>query len=89
MNDELTPDIRPTAATYKTLREIRQRRRQLQREIHAETKQLTRLRKQLFKSESPVRRKGKRFSLVSLMGTGAGVLDGLLLAWKLYRRFKK
>ena len=32
-------------------------------------------------------KRGRRWSTV--INTGAGVVDGLLLGWKLYRKFKK
>lgn len=90
MDEDAITNGQQSATAYKTLREIRQRRRQLEREINAETKQMKRLRRQLFSSGTTAgRRKGKRFSVSTILTTGSGLLDGALLAFKLYRRFKK
>lgn len=72
---------------YTTLRAIRQRKDELARDINNDGKEMGRLWKSLFAKPAPVQRKG--FSLQGLMGTGAGILDGAILAWKLYRKFKR
>ena len=74
--------------TYSSLREIRQRKEALLHDIRRDNKQMGKLWKDLFaKPEKSSRKKG--FNLTSLMGTGMGVIDGALLAWKLYRKFKR
>ena len=61
---------------------------QLLKEIRKDSDQINKLRQQLFsKPKMPAKRSG--FMPSKLMGTGASVLDGLLLAWKLYRKFKR
>ena len=74
--------------TYTTLRSIGDRKAQLLKEIRKDSDQINQLRQQLFsKPKMPAKRSG--FMPSKLMGTGASVLDGLLLAWKLYRKFKR
>ena len=75
--------------TYTTLRSIEERKLQLLKEIRKDSDKMNKLRKQLFtKPEALTTRRGK-LNMHELMSTGAGVFDGLLLAWKLYRKFKK
>ncbi len=75
--------------TYTTLRSIEERKLQLLKEIRKDSDKMNKLRKQLFtKPEALTTRRGK-LNMHGLMSTGAGVFDGLLLAWKLYRKFKK
>ena len=74
--------------SYTTLRSIGDRKAQLLKEIRKDSDQINQLRQQLFsKPKMPAKRSG--FMPSKLMGTGASVLDGLLLAWKLYRKFKR
>ena len=72
---------------YQTLTELRQRNAQLLSDIAQDDKRIKALWSQLFyrpKAEgSPSQR------LTSLLSTGGGILDGLILGWKLYRRFGK
>ncbi len=80
-------DIRPT---YDTLRAISDRKAQLLKEIRKDSKQINTLRQQLFSKPTALTHSRKRkMGLQSMMSTGAGVLDGLILVWKLYRKFKK
>lgn len=73
---------------YTNLRDIRLRREYLLKEIRKEQKTMGQLRQSLFKKDKPAKG-GRRFSLTTLLTAGGGLLDGALLAWKLYRRFKK
>ena len=76
--------------TYTTLRSIEERKLQLLKEIRKDNHQINKLRKQLFaKPTALTTRRGKKMSMQGLMTTSAGVFDGLLLVWKLYRKFKK
>ena len=76
--------------TYTTLRSIEERKLQLLKEIRKDNHQINKLRKQLFaKPTALTMRRGKKMSMQGLMTTSAGVFDGLLLVWKLYRKFKK
>ncbi|MBR7017748.1 MAG: hypothetical protein IKH99_02740 [Prevotella sp.] len=74
---------------YTTLRSIEERKMQLLKEIRKDNNQINKLRKQLFAKPTALTSRKNRMSVQGLMSTGAGVFDGLLLAWKLYRKFKK
>ena len=75
---------------YNSLNDIRLRMELLQKDIEADDAKIKTLWKSLFvkpdvlsKTASP----GKRLS--SFLSIGAGAFDGALLAWKLYRKFKR
>ena len=72
---------------YNTLHEIRLRKELILSEIRRDNQQINVLWKELFRKPEQNRKKG--FTMASLMTTGAGLADGFLLAWKLYRKFKK
>lgn len=74
---------------YTTLRSIEERKMQLLKEIRKDNNQINKLRKQLFAKPTALTSRKNRMSVQGLMSTGAGVFDGLLLAWKLYRKYKK
>jgi len=71
---------------YNTLHEIRQRKEAVLAEIRKDNKQIGKLWNGLFHNKSP-RKKG--FTWSSVVNTGAGFMDGFLLVWKLYRKFKR
>lgn len=71
---------------YNTLQEIRLRKQVLLSEIKRNNQQMNILWKNMFCKPEP---KKKGLTLASLMTTGAGLADGFMLAWKLYRKFKK
>lgn len=75
---------------YHSLTDIRLRKEQLRKEIAADDAKFKTLWNSLFfkptvlqKNASPSKR------LSSALSLGAGALDGAVLAWKLYRKFKK
>ena len=72
---------------YNTLHEIRLRKELILSEIRRDNQQINVLWKELFRKPEQNRKKG--FTRASLMTTGAGLADGFMLAWKLYRKFKK
>ena len=75
---------------YASLNDIRLRKEKLQREIEANDAKIKVLWKSLFVKPDVLSKsasKGKR--LQSLLSVGAGAFDGAMLAWKLYRKFKK
>lgn len=72
---------------YNTLHEIRLRKELILSEIRRDNQQINVLWKELFRK--PEQNKKKGFTMASLMTTGAGLADGFMLAWKLYRKFKK
>ena len=72
---------------YNTLHEIRLRKELILSEIRRDNQQINVLWKELFRKPEQNMKKG--FTMASLMTTGAGLADGFMLAWKLYRKFKK
>jgi len=84
--NELPPiSAETTPQPYTSLTAIQRRKEQLRKQIQKDDTQIQTMWKSLFsKSDSPS--KGMRVS--GLMSTGAGVLDAIILGWKLYRKFK-
>lgn len=73
---------------YRTLEEIRLRKAQLLADIAKDNNRIGKLWNNLFhKKDKGKQASSRRFT--SLLNTGAGVLDGLILGWKLYRKFKR
>lgn len=75
---------------YSSLNEIRLRKELLQKEIQADDAKIKKLWGTLFVKPDVLSKKaspGKRMQ--SLFSIGAGAFDGALLAWKLYRKFKR
>lgn len=70
--------------TYRSLEEIRMRKEMLRRELQKDNGQIKETWQGLFhseKSNTPSRR------MSGFISTGAGVMDGIILGWKLYRKF--
>lgn len=82
------PDIQESNS-YRTLEEIRLRKSQLLVDITKDSNKIGRMWNNLFHKPSASGKKtaGKRMS--GIISTGASVVDGLILGWKLYRKFKK
>lgn len=75
---------------YNSLTEIRLRKDLLRKDIEADETRIKTLWKSLFTKPDALSKKaspGKRMQ--SLFSIGAGAFDGALLAWKLYRKFKR
>lgn len=74
---------------YNSLREINLRKSKLRGEIRTQEKNINRLWNGIFhqKEKKGVATPSQRVS--QIISTGAGVFDGVMLGWKLYRRFKK
>lgn len=83
MKEDTTNDY-----SYNTLRAIEARKAQLRKEIRRDSDQMAKLRRHLFSKPTATSKKSA-FMPSTLVNKGASVLDGLLLAWKLYRKFKK
>lgn len=82
-------DNQASMPSYRTLEEIRLRKAQLLTDITKDSNHISKLWNNLF---HPVKTKGKKTPgkrMSNLVSTGANVVDGLILGWKLYRRFKK
>lgn len=75
---------------YNSLNDIRLRKAALRTSIEADDKKIKTLWNSLFTKPDAFKKdasRGKR--LQSMMSIGMGAFDGALLAWKLYRKFKK
>ncbi|MBQ6209393.1 MAG: hypothetical protein IJK42_06440 [Prevotella sp.] len=79
-----------TTRSYRSLDAIRARKEYILKDIQQDDKQIRNLWGNLFhkpslaaSSKLPSRR------INSLMTTSAGIFDGIILAWKLYRKFHK
>ncbi|MCR5130389.1 MAG: hypothetical protein K6C10_02880 [Prevotella sp.] len=72
-----------------SLEEIRNRKDALRQQIDKSDSNIRQLWGQLFVKPEPFSAltPTKRFS--TIMNTGAGVLDGIILGWKLYRKYWK
>ena len=82
-NKSITP-IPEAQNKYKTLKAISERKRQLLTGIRADHAQMDKLWKDLTtKHEQPT--KGLR--MADMLNTGAGIFDGAMLGWKLYRKY--
>ena len=80
----------PELIQYSSLNEIRLRKELLRKDIEADDAKIKALWKSLFTKPDALSKKatpGKRMQ--SLFSIGAGAFDGALLAWKLYRKFKR
>jgi len=91
LNSNPTPTT-PTAAgtnSIASLEEIRNRKDALRQEISKNDANIRQLWSQLFVKPEPFSALTPSKRISSLMTTGAGVLDGIILGWKLYRKFWK
>lgn len=83
-------EIYSTVASYQTIEEIRLRKTALQKDIEADEAKIGEKWHSLFKKPKALCKSASPSQRISgLISSGAGVIDGLLLAWKLYRKFKK
>lgn len=73
------------AADINTLEDIAAYKARVKEEIRKDEKRIASQWHSLFDDEE--RKNTNRW--MSLMNTGMGVLDGAILGWKLYRKFKK
>ena len=75
---------------YRSLYDIRLRKEQLQKEIKADDEKIKTLWRSIFAKPAILSKSASTNKrLNSLLSIGAGAFDGALLAWKLYRKFKK
>ncbi len=76
--------------TYKSLADIRLRKEMLRNDILKDDQKIRSLWHDLFKKPDALKKNASPGSrIASLVGSGSGVIDGLILGWKLYRKFKK
>lgn len=89
INNTTTTPAPEVPKKYTSLEQIRDSKGLLQGDLRNSEKQIQQLWGQLFTKPEPLSAltPTKRFS--ALMSTGAGILDGVILGWKLYRKFKR
>lgn len=73
--------------TYHSLEEIRAKKESLRDSIREDDRQIQALWHSLFQKPDMLTAATPSKRLSSLFSTGAGIFDGLLLGWKLYRKF--
>ena len=79
-----------TVSSYQSLEEIRLRKAALQKEIEADSAKIDEKWHSLFKKPEALSKSATPSQRISgIISSGAGVLDGILLVWKLYRKFKR
>lgn len=72
---------------YTTLTEIQKRKTELLQQIRNDNKEMNTLWHGFFNKQAASSRKG--LSVSGIVNTGVGVIDGMLFAWKLYRKLRK
>lgn len=75
--------------TYQSLDDIKTQKNIIKKDIAANEKNISRLWNNLFRKDTPKMAATPSYRISQIFTTGASVLDGLILGWKLYRRFKK
>lgn len=79
-----------TVSSYQSIEEIRLRKTALQKEIEADSAKIDEKWHSLFKKPEALSKSATPSQRISgIISSGAGVLDGILLVWKLYRKFKR
>ena len=77
-------------SSYQSIEEIRLRKAALQKEIEADSAKIDEKWHSLFKKPEALSKSATPLQRISgIISSGAGVLDGILLVWKLYRKFKR
>lgn len=79
-----------TVSSYQSIEEIRLRKAALEKEIEADSAKIDEKWHSLFKKPEALSKSATPSQRISgIISSGAGVLDGILLVWKLYRKFKR
>ncbi len=73
---------------YQCLKDVTHRKEIVLAQIKANNKEVGYMWKSLF-AKQPKKKKSKGTVVSTIMKTGVGVFDALVLAWKIYRKFKK
>lgn len=73
---------------YDSLLSIRQRKKELQKEIDASRQEVTTLWNSIFHSK-PSKPASRTQRFLDFAATSTSVIDGAILGWKLYRKFRK
>jgi hypothetical protein len=83
-------DSFPTESSYQSIEEIRLRKAALLKDIEADSARIEEKWHSLFKKPEALSKPSTPSQRISsIISTGTGMLDGILLVWKLYRKFKR
>lgn len=74
---------------YNSLEAIREHREALKKEIEKGNKELKEKWDDLFHPRERIVAKTRTQRLLSMANTGAGIIDGAIFGWKIYKKFKK
>jgi len=78
-----------TTPEYGSLEQISNRKDALRSDIRRNEDQIRQLWRRLFTKPQPFSALTPSKRISAVMSTGTGVLDGIILGWKLYRKFKR
>lgn len=80
----------PSEPSYQSIEEIRLRKAALLKDIEADGAKIEEKWRSLFKKPEALSKPATPSQRITgLVSTGAGLLDGIMLGWKLYRKFKR
>jgi len=89
-NNELYMNDGDSCIEYRSLNDIRLRKEALRKSIEADDKKIKALWNSLFTKPDAFSKEASRGRrIASMISVGTGAFDGALLAWKLYRKFKR
>ncbi|MCD8296900.1 MAG: hypothetical protein LUC88_04945 [Prevotella sp.] len=80
--------IQENQIKYQCLKDVTHRKEMVLAQIKANNKEVGYLWKSLF-AKQPKSKKSKGSVISNVLKTGVGVFDAVVLAWKVYRKFKK
>ena len=78
-----------TVQKYNSLEDIRLQKEMLQTDLHQNEQQIALLWKELLKPTEAFQKNASTSKrLIGLFNVGANILDGAILGWKLYKKFR-
>ena len=78
-----------TVQKYNSLEDIRLQKEMLQTDVHQNEQQIALLWKELLKPAEAFQKNASTSKrLIGLFNVGANILDGAILGWKLYKKFR-
>ena len=78
-----------TVQKYNSLEDIRLQKEMLQTDLHQNGQQIALLWKELLKPAEAFQKNASTSKrLIGLFNVGANILDGAILGWKLYKKFR-
>ena len=83
-------DSYSAVSSYQSIEEIRSRKAELLKDIEADSAKIEEKWHSLFQKPKALSKSATTSQRIGgIISSGASVLDGILLAWKLYRKFKR